>query len=140
METKAAFELHFADEIQKYGPVCAINLVDQSGKEKVIFDAYSNYVLEYNSPFITYVTFDFHEYWYLLLKLKKKIFYSFFFSRGMHFENVTILVNAIADVIKDMNYCWRDQQGHICSQNGVFRVNCIDCLDRTNVLQVSIKY
>ncbi|XP_008198080.1 phosphatidylinositide phosphatase SAC2 isoform X1 [Tribolium castaneum] len=120
-ETKVAFEKHFSHEVQKYGPVCAINLIDQTGKERVIFDAYSNYVLLYNSPFITYVTFDFHEY-----------------CRGMHFENVSILINALADVIKDMNYCWRDKQGHICSQNGVFRVNCIDCLDRTNVVQTAI--
>lgn len=54
----------------------------------------------------------------------------------MHFENVSILINSIVDIIKDMNYCWRDKQGHICSQLGVFRVNCIDCLDRTNVVQV----
>lgn len=54
----------------------------------------------------------------------------------MHFENVSILINSIADIIKDMNYCWKDRQGHICSQSGVFRVNCIDCLDRTNVVQV----
>lgn len=57
----------------------------------------------------------------------------------MHFENVSILINSIVDIIKDMNYCWRDKQGHICSQLGVFRVNCIDCLDRTNVVQV-IRY
>lgn len=56
----------------------------------------------------------------------------------MHFENVSVLINAIADILKDMNYCWRDEQGHICSQNGVFRVNCIDCLDRTNVVQTAI--
>lgn len=55
----------------------------------------------------------------------------------MHFENVSILINAVVDVLKDMGYCWRDKQGHICSQNGIFRVNCIDCLDRTNVVQVS---
>lgn len=58
-------------------------------------------------------------------------------SRGMHFENVSLLISSIEDVIKDMNYCWKDKQGHICSQTGVFRVNCIDCLDRTNVVQVS---
>lgn len=58
----------------------------------------------------------------------------------MHFENVSILINSIADIIKDMNYCWRDRQGHICSQMGVFRVNCIDCLDRTNVVQVIFIY
>lgn len=65
-DIKTAFEKHYNKEIQKYGPICAINLVDQTGKEKVIFDAYSHHVLLYNSPFITYVTFDFHEYWYVV--------------------------------------------------------------------------
>lgn len=54
----------------------------------------------------------------------------------MHFENVSILTNALMDIITEMGYCWRDPQGYICRQNGVFRVNCIDCLDRTNVVQV----
>ena len=26
----------------------------------------------------------------------------------------------------------------ICEQRGVFRVNCVDCLDRTNVVQTAI--
>ncbi|XP_066141252.1 phosphatidylinositide phosphatase SAC2 isoform X1 [Euwallacea fornicatus] len=120
-DTKIAFENHFTKEIKKYGPVCAINLVDQSGKEKVIFDAYSHHMVLLDNSFITYVTFDFHEY-----------------CKGMHFENVSILINAVADILKDMNYCWRDKQGHICSQNGIFRVNCIDCLDRTNVVQTAL--
>ena len=25
----------------------------------------------------------------------------------------------------------------VCEQRGVFRVNCVDCLDRTNVVQVN---
>lgn len=58
-----AFEKHFEKEIQKYGPICIVNLVEQIGKEKIIFDAYSQNVLQLNSPFLTYVTFDFHEYW-----------------------------------------------------------------------------
>ncbi|XP_072393622.1 phosphatidylinositide phosphatase SAC2 isoform X3 [Diabrotica undecimpunctata] len=120
-ETQVAFEKHFTKEIHSYGPICIVNLIDQMGKERIIFDAYSNHVFQYNSPFITYATFDFHEY-----------------CRGMHFENVSILINAVSDILKDMNYCWRDSQGHICSQNGVFRVNCIDCLDRTNVVQTAI--
>lgn len=120
-ENQEAFGKHFTREIHTYGPICAVNLVDQSGHEKVIFDAYSNQIYQFDSPFVTYVTFDFHEY-----------------CRGMHFENVSVLMNAIADMLKEMNYCWRDQHGHICSQNGVFRVNCIDCLDRTNVVQVTV--
>lgn len=56
----------------------------------------------------------------------------------MHFENVTILVNALSDVLGEMGYCWRDSQGSICSQKGVFRINCMDCLDRTNVVQTAL--
>lgn len=31
-----------------------------------------------------------------------------------------------------------DQDGVICQQEGVFRVNCMDCLDRTNVVQAAV--
>ena len=37
-----------------------------------------------------------------------------------------------------MRYCWVDAHGVVCEQEGVFRVNCIDCLDRTNVVQTAI--
>lgn len=56
----------------------------------------------------------------------------------MHFENVSVLVNALATLLADMGYCWRDKQGMICMQKGIFRVNCIDCLDRTNVVQTAL--
>lgn len=31
-----------------------------------------------------------------------------------------------------------DQAGVICQQDGIFRVNCMDCLDRTNVVQAAV--
>lgn len=35
--------------------------------------------------------------------------------------------------------CFRvDRKGIICEQKGVFRINCVDCLDRTNVVQTAI--
>ena len=34
--------------------------------------------------------------------------------------------------------CRVDKKGLICAQAGVFRVNCVDCLDRTNVVQSAI--
>ncbi|XP_012527585.2 phosphatidylinositide phosphatase SAC2 isoform X2 [Monomorium pharaonis] len=120
-ETQIAFEKHFDEELELYGPICIVNLVEQAGKEKIIWEAYSNHVFNYNHSDITYTTFDFHEY-----------------CRGMHFENVSILVNALATIVADMGYCWRDKQGTICMQKGVFRVNCIDCLDRTNVVQTAL--
>uniref|UniRef100_A0A8C1JTI9 BAG family molecular chaperone regulator 3-like n=1 Tax=Cyprinus carpio TaxID=7962 RepID=A0A8C1JTI9_CYPCA len=98
-----------------------INLVDQNGREKMIGDAYLKQVLLYNNPNLTYVSFDFHEH-----------------CRGMKFENVQTLTDAISDIITDMRWAWVDQAGVICEQEGIFRVNCMDCLDRTNVVQAAI--
>ncbi|XP_026729189.1 phosphatidylinositide phosphatase SAC2-like isoform X2 [Trichoplusia ni] len=120
-DSQTAFAKHFTEELKTYKQVCIVNLVDQQGRERIIWEAYGNHVLKYNSPDIIYATFDFHEY-----------------CRGMHYENVSILINALADVIGEMRFCWRDDRGLICTQNGVFRVNCIDCLDRTNVVQTAI--
>ncbi len=55
----------------------------------------------------------------------------------MKFENVALLIDEMQDEISKMNYCWVDNEGLISKQNGVFRVNCIDCLDRTNLVQVT---
>jgi hypothetical protein len=67
------------------------------------------------------------------------IFIFFLISRGMRFGNVVVLTNRLEDIIKGMSYTWKDVIGLICQQNGVFRVNCVDCLDRTNVVQVRIQ-
>jgi len=40
-----------------------VSLVDQSGKEKVISDAFLSHILTFDHPQLTYITFDFHEYW-----------------------------------------------------------------------------
>ncbi|XP_053682062.1 phosphatidylinositide phosphatase SAC2 isoform X2 [Sabethes cyaneus] len=120
-ETHLAFEKHFDNELKMYQSVCIINLVEQSGKEKVIGDAYANHVIRYNSEKIIFVTFDFHEY-----------------CRGMHFENVSSLIEALAPEAGLMGFHWRDHNGPICNQKSVFRVNCMDCLDRTNVVQTAI--
>lgn len=56
----------------------------------------------------------------------------------MRFENVSILIESIQEVVANMKYTWIDDRGFICEQSGVFRVNCVDCLDRTNVVQTAI--
>lgn len=62
-ETQQAFELHFTKELNIYQRVCIVNLVEQSGKEKLIGDNYAEHVIKYNNEHIIYVTFDFHDYW-----------------------------------------------------------------------------
>ncbi|KAF7219600.1 phosphatidylinositide phosphatase SAC2 isoform X2 [Nothobranchius furzeri] len=120
-ETMSYFAAHFEKQLKLYKKQVIINLVDQSGREKMIGDAYLKQVLLYNNPDLTYVSFDFHEH-----------------CRGMKFENVQVLTDAISDIITDMKWAWVDQAGVICKQEGIFRVNCMDCLDRTNVVQAAI--
>ncbi|XP_020843885.1 phosphatidylinositide phosphatase SAC2 isoform X2 [Phascolarctos cinereus] len=120
-ETVAYFSAHFEEQLKIYKKQVIINLVDQAGREKIIGDAYLKQVLLFNNSNLTYVSFDFHEH-----------------CRGMKFENVQTLTDAIHDIILDMKWCWVDQAGVICKQEGIFRVNCMDCLDRTNVVQAAI--
>ncbi|XP_073970168.1 phosphatidylinositide phosphatase spermathreecae isoform X3 [Rhodnius prolixus] len=120
-ETKAAFVKHIQEELNIYGPICIVNLVEQSGKEKVIWEGFTQQVMQYNSEVITYATFDFHEH-----------------CRGLRFENVSLLISNLEEVIQEIGFCWKDKEGVICKQKGAFRVNCIDCLDRTNVVQTAI--
>ena len=56
----------------------------------------------------------------------------------MKFENVSILMAYLNDIIREMKFCWIDEKGIIQLQNGIFRVNCVDCLDRTNIVQTAI--
>uniref|UniRef100_A0A3P9K7N4 Inositol polyphosphate-5-phosphatase F n=1 Tax=Oryzias latipes TaxID=8090 RepID=A0A3P9K7N4_ORYLA len=120
-ETMPFFAAHFEEQLRLYKKQVIINLIDQSGREKIIGDAFLKQVLLYNNPNLTYVSFDFHEH-----------------CRGMKFENVQTLTDAISDIITDMKWAWVDQAGVICKQEGFFRVNCVDCLDRTNVVQAAI--
>lgn len=56
----------------------------------------------------------------------------------MRFENVSSLIEALAPEAGSMGFHWRDSNGSICNQKSIFRVNCMDCLDRTNVVQTAI--
>ncbi|XP_022080789.1 phosphatidylinositide phosphatase SAC2-like [Acanthaster planci] len=120
-ETRPACEAHFEEQTALYRRVVIINLVEQVGREDIIGQAFMKQVLLLDSPLLTYVTFDFHDY-----------------CRGLKFENVSVLIDSIRDIIKDMRFCWIDGQGVILEQRSVFRVNCMDCLDRTNVVQTAL--
>ena len=63
--------------------------------------------------------------------------------RGMKFENTLLLLDKLKEYIDKFNvYFWVEQSGNgdkvFCKQETVFRTNCMDCLDRTNVVQSSI--
>ncbi|XP_028414935.1 phosphatidylinositide phosphatase SAC2-like [Dendronephthya gigantea] len=120
-ESQDAMKKHLEKELALFKNVTIINLVEQSGREQVLYDAFMEHIITYNNNFLAYVTFDFHEY-----------------CRGMKFENVSKLVEAVAKITDNMRFSWVDHQGMIWEQQGVFRVNCMDCLDRTNVVQAAL--
>ncbi|KAI5715622.1 hypothetical protein M8J77_019545 [Diaphorina citri] len=122
-ENQQAFEKHFEEQLSLYDKVIIVNLVEHMGKESIIYNAYTQHVLSLNNEQLVYVSFDFHEY-----------------CRGMHFERVSLLTDKLKQesIFQDMGYSWKDKQGLICQQKAIFRVNCIDCLDRTNVVQTAL--
>ncbi|EIW70203.1 hypothetical protein TREMEDRAFT_30281 [Tremella mesenterica DSM 1558] len=110
---------HFDDLTKRYGPITIVNLSEQVGKEAVVTNGYRQLVRSLERIDIKYEEFDFHA------KCK-----------GMKWENIAELVTKLD--LSDMGYLWTLQGEVVRRQDGVFRTNCIDCLDRTNVVQSAI--
>jgi len=53
--------------------------------------------------------------------------------RNMNWQRLQVLMNRLGGEIEEFGYFLRSIQRQY--QEGVFRTNCIDCLDRTNVVQ-----
>ncbi|EFO27739.2 hypothetical protein LOAG_00741 [Loa loa] len=118
-----AFNKHVTKMTKTYGtPLTIVNLVEQRGREMQLAVSFLQHILYMNSPDIAYFTYDFH-----------------FRCRGLRFHKVTELVSALTEQISSIGFCWVDKCGEIVrQQQGVIRTNCVDCLDRTNVVQCAI--
>ncbi|VDN96004.1 unnamed protein product [Rodentolepis nana] len=119
-ENRDAFRLHIERSLSKFDRLTVVNLVETTPgrQESKITEAYIRQLLLLNNPKVTYVGFDFHEY-----------------CKGLRFDNVAVLLDGVKENIRDMKYCWLHKDYFMCKQEGVFRVNCVDCLDRTNLVQ-----
>lgn len=123
-ENHKAFAKHFEQQLTKYNKVICINLAEQHGKEGAITTAYKEGVEHLANPSVVYKAFDFHEE-----------------CKGMRFERVSKLIDQLKDVeMKDMDCFWKCMSSSgsetvYSRQSGAFRVSCLDCLDRTNVVQ-----
>ncbi|KAJ3438329.1 phosphatidylinositide phosphatase sac1 [Anaeramoeba flamelloides] len=129
---ETAFERHFETQYAQYGNQVAISLIDTKGGEKVIGDEFGRLVDEYNNKQkeekqkIRYIVFDFHKEcskmrWYNLKKLMDQI--------NEDIDNYSYHAESCNSVESKVNK----------QQTGTFRTNCIDCLDRTNVVQSLIE-
>ncbi|CEG74594.1 hypothetical protein RMATCC62417_09775 [Rhizopus microsporus] len=120
-ENSSAFEKHFKTQEELYGRQIVVNLAEVTGREAVIGSEYRKHVEDLGDPNIKYVEFDFHKE-----------------TRGMKFENISRLSNSLYEDMTKLQYFWTAVDGSehtYCEQGGVFRTNCMDCLDRTNVVQ-----
>jgi SacI homology domain/Inositol phosphatase len=120
-----AFDRHFEELRRRYGFVQIVLLVDKQGGEKKIGDEYESVTKFSNTAGgvskLGFEWFDFHDE-----------------CRGMKFENVQKLVHNLEDT---MNLFGETAiGGHTTkrSQTGIIRTNCMDCLDRTNVVQCAL--
>ncbi|KAI4633162.1 hypothetical protein J4E80_000525 [Alternaria sp. BMP 0032] len=126
-ETNArAFKKHFADLSSRYGEIYCDSLIDKHGTEAKIGELYEQHAKSLNEnggmdgkgkP-LAFEWFDFHN-----------------VCRGMRFENVSKLMDSIEPFMKSSG--WVEILGNQVQQkqSGVLRTNCMDCLDRTNVVQ-----
>ncbi|KAI8890538.1 hypothetical protein K501DRAFT_67674 [Backusella circina FSU 941] len=120
-ENKQAFYKHFKTQEKLYGRQIAVNLTELSGREAIVGAEYRKQVENLGDSNIKYVEFDFHRE-----------------TKGMRYENITKLSTSLYDDLSKIQYFWETQGEQVnvyCEQTGVFRTNCMDCLDRTNVVQ-----
>lgn len=124
--SRKAFRTHFDEITRSYGGVSAVSLVDKKGSEGVLADAFERHfdldLRDLDVPLPPkLVAFDFHTHCAgkeyerglgkLLERLRQDVEVYGIFARGL------------------------EATGKNSTQHGVFRVNCVDCLDRTNVVQ-----
>ncbi|KAK3841018.1 MAG: SacI homology domain-containing protein [Linnemannia gamsii] len=132
-ENENGFKKHFDSQRDQYGRQICINLVEKHGREFVAGSNYTRYIQNLAEPQIRYVEFDFHEQ-----------------CKGMRYENIERLIKSLEAPIQGLGYCWlaprndgvnrKDGESwqQLNDQKGVIRTNCMDCLDRTNVVQSAI--
>ncbi|XP_059158723.1 phosphatidylinositol-3-phosphatase SAC1-like isoform X1 [Physella acuta] len=117
----SAFKKHFDHQIFIYGDQVIVNLINQDGPEQVLEKKLSQVVTSAQNRNIRYEPFDFHK------ECKK-----------MRWDRLSILMDRLQQDRVKFGYFLQIGKKVSLTQTGVFRTNCIDCLDRTNVVQSMI--
>ena len=117
------FHQHFNDLKQDFGqPVVAVNLVDSHGFEGRLAASFAKYSRA-SEDYLHYLHFDYHAQVH---------------GKAEPASKLEALNRLILPMVDEM--AWFRVQGDdiLTNQNGVVRSNCIDCLDRTNVVQSAL--
>ncbi|XP_028316439.1 phosphatidylinositol-3-phosphatase SAC1-A isoform X2 [Gouania willdenowi] len=113
------FQRHFDSQLLIYGKQTVLNLVNQKGSEKPLEQAFAKMVSGLNNGMLNYIAFDFHKE-----------------CSHMRWDRLQLLVDSVSDTQDEYSYFLvNSEEKLVVQQKGVFRSNCMDCLDRTNVIQ-----
>ena len=122
---QVAFRRHFQMLQDRYGTVQVALLIDKHGVEGPIGEEFDRQVETLNSSGslkgssrVGFTWFDFHRE-----------------CRGMKFENVSSLINTLDPILDTFGSTVEGKGTPKAEQSGVIRTNCMDCLDRSNVVQ-----
>ncbi|KAI9143692.1 Endonuclease/exonuclease/phosphatase [Paraphysoderma sedebokerense] len=120
--TRPAFERHFKEAFKRYGHVHAVNLLSQDAPgESTLAIEYRQHVAFLNNPSqLSFIDFDFHAE-----------------CKGTNYAPLQVLIARLRNQMEQYGYFLVDTETSeiVMTQRGVFRTNCLDCLDRTNVVQ-----
>jgi synaptojanin len=127
--THPTFEKHFDNLNSKYGPIHIVNLLSKTRSSEIeLSDTYKEHFKELNkthSDSVFFTDFDFHQ------------------ETSKTYADATRLLPLLQESFEDFGYFLYDiESGRTLNeQTGTFRTNCLDCLDRTNVIQqvISLK-
>ncbi|KAF8076611.1 inositol polyphosphate phosphatase [Lyophyllum atratum] len=124
--SQPAFERHFAQLMEEYGAVHAINLLGTKENEQSLTTAYGRHLQIARGAIddeLSITHFDFHN----AVRI------------GGH-DSVIRDLRRLEDIVDHVDkfgftMCNAASDEIITDQKGVFRTNCLDCLDRTNFVQ-----
>eukprot|EP00775_Hariotina_reticulata_P001529 gene1529-1867_t len=125
--TSAAFDAHIDALLKQYQAVCCINLVNQHGSEGQLEKAFA---AEARRSVVTGMALrgmdghGGHSYWAKLQAV----------DTGAAGNWLAMLWQKIQPEYRHYGQ-FMTGTAHTSRQAGVFRINCVDCLDRTNVVQ-----
>ncbi|WKY03664.1 hypothetical protein Q1695_004987 [Nippostrongylus brasiliensis] len=117
----SAYHRHMSRLISIYGKTTIINLLGRKEGERALSEAYRTQ--HKNSKFastVDFIDFDYH----YQMKLSK--------------DSLAHLMKKLTPLIENCSRFLATEGNVRSQQNGVLRVNCLDCLDRTNSVQTAV--
>jgi len=124
--SQPAFERHFAQLMEEYGSIHAINLLGAKENEASLTSAYGRHLQIARGAIgdqLSITHYDFHD----AVKIGG---HDGVIRELSHLESIVEHVDAFG-----FSMCDAVSDDIVTDQKGIFRTNCLDCLDRTNFVQ-----